>query len=112
VSPRSANVETYSKIAANKLVPSLTSLLHSLAQASEWPIEIINLLSVSVDDSYNVHVDYPQEAAEEIENLEYGTFGGIPNAVIRPFVSRAQSSLKPVLEEITVGKMMRDMGIL
>lgn len=93
-------------------MPPLTNLLHSLAAASGWPEDIVTELSLTISDDYEITVDYPEELATEIEDLEYGVFGGIPNAVIRPFISRSPSYIKGVLEEITVSRMMKDMGIL
>lgn len=99
-------------MAADKLIPPLTNLLHSLAQASGWPEDLANSLSLSLSNGYELSVEYPDELVHQIENLEYGSFQGLPNAVIRPFIFRAPAYIKQIEEQIAVSVMMKDMGVL
>lgn len=109
---KSDSIDLYSEIAASQLVMPLTNLLRALAASSGWPIEVIQELHIAVSDDHVVSVDYPEELANVIEDLEYGVFGGIPNAVIRPFISRTPAYIQDILEKIAVSRMMKDMGIL
>jgi hypothetical protein len=87
-------------------------LLHGLADASGWPKELVSQLSEALSPDYEVFVDYPAAVAVEIEDLEYGTSGSLPNAVIRPFKSRAHLVIEPVLERRTLTDIFRGLGII
>jgi hypothetical protein len=112
VSLKSADVTQASNKASIELIPQLTVLLHSLADSSGWPKELVSQLSVSLSPDYEVFVDYPAEVAMEIEDLEYGTSGSLPNAVIRPFKARAHIIVEPVLEKRTLTDIFKGLGII
>jgi len=76
----------------------LTSLLRDFAYRAEWPVDVIIQLSVKVEES-NLVVSYPDEIHDEVNDLEYGTSGTSPRAVLRPFVSRLGSFLEQEVSE-------------
>ena len=96
--------------AADALIPQLTQQLRALAMSSGWPANLINKLNVDLDGGKLV-VNYPEEFAVQIENLEYGNTGQLPNAAIRPFILRTSQSLKPVLDNLVVGSLIDELGV-
>ena len=109
---RNDNINTLSKKAIDSLLEPLTIQLRSLAESSGWPANIINSISVIADEDYNLHVDKPDELKEEIDDLEYGAEFGLPNAVIRPFLLRASATLESALEDIVLGDLFEEVGIV
>lgn len=109
---RNDNINTFAKKAIDGLLDPLTLQLRSLAESSGWPANIINSISVVADDNYNLHVDKPDELKAEIDDLEYGAEFGLPNAVIRPFLLRASASVEAALEDIVLGDLFEEVGIV
>lgn len=112
MSLKSADITQAANKAAVELIPKLTILLNSLADSSGWPKGLTSKMSIEVGADYEVYVSYPSEYATEIEDLEYGTSGGIPNAVIRPFKARAHNLIEPVLEKIALTNLFKGLGII
>lgn len=106
------NLEHLSDSAAKELIEPLTNLLHSLAEKSGWPEDIILSLSVELNEDFEIFVNYPDSMRQEIEDLEYGAFQGLPNAVIRPFIYRAPSIIKQILEEQIIPELFYSLGIM
>lgn len=79
--------------AAFYLVPVLTDELQSLAIASNWPARVIKQITVSFDGA-SLYIDYPDDIAQEIQDLEYGKTGQVPNSVLRSFVYKIQPLIK------------------
>jgi len=109
---KSDNLEQLSESAAEELIQPLTDLLHSLAKDSGWPEDIIFNLSVKLNDSFDLTVYYPDTVKAEVEDLEYGKFQGIPNAVIRPFIYRAPSFIQKVLESKIIPDLFYSLGVI
>jgi hypothetical protein len=82
--------------AARLLQPILEKNLQDAAAASDWPENIVKSLTVSFDGS-NLLVNYPDELAAEIDDLEYGKPYGLPQPVIRPFIYDSESYVTEVL---------------
>jgi len=99
-----AVVETAVKDAAEKASEQLTPMLQQLAIAAGWPADVAFSLSVKPKDG-ELHVSYPEELDEQINNLEYGTPSSAPASVIRPFVARIGSHIGNVLEDSVVAIM-------
>jgi len=106
------NLEHLSDSAAKELIEPLTKLLHSLAEKSGWPEEIIVNLSVEINENFELFVNYPDSMRQEIEDLEYGAFQGLPNAVIRPFIYRAPSIIKQTLESQIIPELFYSLGVM
>jgi len=103
---RKNNIDTLAKKTSADLVPLLTEELHSIANASGWPKDIVVALGVEVDEFYNLEVTYPPELKSQIEDLEYGAEFGLPNAAIRPFLLRSSSTIERVVERDAVLTMI------
>ena len=106
------NVDRASKKVAKDLITPLTEQLHSIASASGWPEYIISSLNVDLDEHFNLHINYPESLKNEIDNLEYGAEFGLPNAVIRPFISRAPDLIEKALEKLTVSDLFPELGVI
>jgi len=79
--------------AAFYLIPVLTDELQSLALASNWPSRVIKQLTVSFDGA-SLYIDYPEEVAQIVQDLEYGKTGQVPNSVLRSFIYKIQPLIK------------------
>ena len=74
----------YSEDFSTKHISNADSEFKALAKSAGWPNELVEQISVTA----NIEFEYPDEIAEQIENLEYGEVGGAPNSVMRPFLAR------------------------
>lgn len=104
---RNVSLNELSEQAAQELLRPLTKELRLLALSSGWPAEAIKSLTVALDDTYTLYVDYPEDIRETVENLEYGDINGLPNAVIRPFIFRAPK----IIEEYIKASMLQELFI-
>lgn len=107
-----SKIDAISNAAVKELLPTLTDQLRNLASASSWPQNVINNISVESTEDFTLYVYCPEEMVTEVENLEYGTPGQIPNAVIRPFFLRAEPTVAAVLSEKTINNLFPEMGIM
>jgi len=96
--------------AAAALIPQLTQQLHAIATLAGWPRNLIAALKVDLVGG-SLIVDYPEELAAEIEDLEYGNEGAIPNAVIRPFISRSSKSISDVMDNVVAKSFIDEIGV-
>lgn len=87
--------------AAHFLKPILQSNLTSDATTAGWPANIVSALVVDFDGS-NLSVKYPDELANQIDDLEYGKPFGLPNPVLRPFVYRSETYIEDVIVSRTL----------
>lgn len=109
---RSVNIDSLSSQTASELVAPLTNQLRNIAFASGWPVELIQALTVEIDDTHTLYVNYPDEAKEAVENMEYGDINGLPNAVIRPFILRAPALVEETLRKSALQDLFIGVGIL
>jgi hypothetical protein len=100
-----------SESTAEAVLPALTDELRSLARASNWPDYIIDEFYVDYADGY-IEAVYPAEHEGEIDSLEYGEPGTLPNAVLRPFILRSPSTIRQALEHIAAGELFLELGVL
>jgi len=82
----------------SNLSESLTSNLRTTAIAARWPEEIASTLSVIFEDD-KVEISYPEESAQEIEDLEYGSTSGIANPVMRLFTMSSKAAVDTAIVE-------------
>lgn len=108
---RTANVEVIAESAAETLSTPSTLELRSMALASNWPRNIVSSLTVEHENGELV-INYPEELAEQIENLEYGDINSLPTPVLRPFIYRAQQDITKVIEKQALGDLMEMVGIV
>jgi hypothetical protein len=90
--------------AAYLAVPLLNSQLKAAATTAGWPAHIIEAISVNYDGS-TLYVDVPPSYQDEVDDLEYGTPYGLPNAVVGPFISRSEDTIKDILMDKAVGEV-------
>ena len=107
-----SSIEAISRKAVEALLPPLTEQLRLLASTSQWPKNIVESLSVECDRDFNLFVHYPEDLTTTVEDLEYGGPGQMPNAVIRPFISRSEGPIAKVLSEKTINNLFPEMGIM
>jgi len=98
------NTNANTNDAAYRIVPILNERLKTAASDAGWPIHIVESLSVDYDGEV-VYVRVPPAYEEEVDNLEYGTPYGLPNAVIGPFIARSENVIKEVLLSIALDEM-------
>jgi hypothetical protein len=107
-----SSIDSISRKAVDELLPPLTEQLRLLASTSQWPKHIVDSISVECDRDFNLVVHYPEELTTEVEDLEYGGPGQMPNAAIRPFISRSEGVIATVLAEKTINDLFPEMGIM
>jgi hypothetical protein len=107
-----SSIDSISRKAVDELLPPLTDQLRLLASTSQWPKHIVDSISVECDRDFNLFVNYPEELTTEVEDLEYGGPGQMPNAAIRPFISRSEGIVASVLADKTINDLFPEMGIM
>ena len=81
------NTDSIAQKALRKAAERLTPELRNKAIMVGWPPYIVEELTVEVNESDGeFYVDYPENLAQQIEDLEYGTQKRPGNPVIRPFM--------------------------
>jgi hypothetical protein len=108
---RRDSIEILEEEDMKELANALTQMLRLIAHRSGWPAELIGELSVTLTDEHDIIVDYPDSLAGDIEDMEYGTLNTLPNAAIRPFMSRAVAFIEEFIEQRLVPKLMYQLGV-
>jgi len=104
-----AELQNAAKDVAKKSAIKLTPLLRDMAYKAEWPSDIIIQLEVKAEDA-NLVVSYPESLEERINDLEYGSEGGAPKPVIRPFNYRYAKNLEEEMSD-SLGDVLNEMGV-
>mgnify|MGYP006272954109 CR=1 FL=1 len=91
---------------AKRVIPSLNANLKAYAKSAGWPDNVIAAMSVSYD-SGDIFVDYPENLAAEIDDLEYGKPFGLPNPVIRPFMERNKAAVVDAIAGTTIDRILQ-----
>lgn len=89
---------------------ALTTELKSDAISAGWPKKYANRLSVRVDQA-NVYVDYPDDMAEAIEDLEYGNGSESPMAVMRLFIDRHADDFQNLFADMSLDALVAEGAI-
>ena len=92
----SDEAEIVAQDAVDEMLPVLKENLRSFALSAGWPVDIVDALDISYDGGI-LHIVCPDDIAEAVEDLEYGTETSSPNAVLRPFTIRADQYLGDIL---------------
>ena len=82
--------------AVDEMLPVLQENLRSFALSAGWPVDVVDALEISYDGGI-LHIICPDDVAEAVEDLEYGTETSSPNAVLRPFIIRADQYIGDIL---------------
>jgi len=85
--------------------PKFTLLLRKDAVAAGWPSKLVNSLKVVIDES-GLSIEYSEENAEAIEDLEYGTYTSSPNPVMRLFLERHTDDFSSELADATIDALV------
>ena len=95
----------------NILSSSFTPELRSMARGSEWPARAAYDMEINYVNG-NLDLQYSQEMAEEIENLEYGDINSLPRSVIRPFIYSAQPKIEEAYEVHALDLLFMEGGVI
>ena len=98
------------KKAADRAASDFTPLLQDTAIKAGWPPYIVNEMSVK-EENGELYVDYPEDLANRVNDLEYGTETTSPNAVLRVFLSRHQYQTDEFSDNVFVDAL-ESMGAL
>jgi hypothetical protein len=104
---------TFKDTAANSLKAlqsSLTKELQSDALSAGWPKMYANSLSVRINKS-NIYIDYSEQLAQDIEDLEYGSESQPPKPILRLFIDRHSEDFQNIFAESSVNYLF-DSGVL
>lgn len=87
------NIETLAEFVGTHLGDVFTPELNAMARYSEWPIEAAYDMQVNYVEG-SLDLQYSEEMAQDIDNLEYGDINSLPKSVIRPFLYRAYPKIE------------------
>lgn len=90
---------------AHRLQPILQSNLQDYVQEAGWPPHLISAVTVDFDGS-NLSVKYPDELANEVDDLEYGKPYSVPKPAIRPFIYNSEAYIKDMLAENVIALLL------
>lgn len=81
-------------LVAHELVNELDPALQMAMASAGWghPLELTN-------DGGNLNIEYFEFHEEHIFNNEYGSEGTTPNSVVRPFLTKAESTIKRAIND-------------
>lgn len=96
------------KVAASS-TERLTRSLRDAAYKAGWPSDIIVSLNIRSSGS-KLYLDFPQNFANRIDDLEYGSPTTAPNPVLRKFMSTINDEMGEILSE-TAASMIQDLGV-
>jgi hypothetical protein len=82
--------------AVDEMLPVLKENLYSFALSAGWPVDIVDALDISYDGGI-LHITCPEDIAEQVEDLEYGSETTSPNAVLRPFAERSDKYIADIV---------------
>jgi hypothetical protein len=87
VTASKAELNSISAEVTAELLEDLNNDLKDSAASAGWPKSVVSNLSVK-SMMGSIFIDYPDTAADEILDLEYGTTTTQPSAVLRKFKDR------------------------
>lgn len=100
-----SNIETAASDAAYYLIPQLEYQFASLAELNGWPDSITTQMSISYENGV-LSITYPDSIKEQVDNLEYGSEGQPPRALIRNFTHRSEDAIRKVLANNTLDLLL------
>ena len=86
--------------ASKTLDKPLTQALRKDAISAGWPVALTKKLRVVMTDS-SMDVEYPEDIATRIEDLEYGNGDAPPMPVFRKFAKAHKLKLEDALVDVT-----------
>lgn len=87
-----------------KLETKLTRDVKVSAVRAGWPKKLVNSLQVKVLTD-EIVVTYPDQYADEIEDLEYGTRTTSPRSVFRFFMNKSGAPVADSIEASVMAKL-------
>jgi len=96
-----ANLKDMALKQLKAMAPKFTLLLRKDAIAAGWPAKYVNSLKVVITTT-GMSIEYSDDYAEEIEDLEYGTQTSSPSPVMRTFIDRHTEELGEVFADSTI----------
>lgn len=108
--PKETEINVAVSDAAFKAFPELIKLLQTTARAAGWPENITQSLRIEIK-SGNLCVTWPRKLASQVNDLEYGTPGHLPNPAIRPFINRSEAIVGNILSKNTVDDLVMMEGV-
>ena len=88
------------------LEPKLTKEVRLAAIKAGWPKEVARVLKVTVADD-SITVTYPDEYADQIDDLEYGTRTVGPKPVFRLFVRKHTKTMADAMEKWVMAQLAK-----
>lgn len=107
----SSEAEAIAQDAVDEMLPVLKENLRSFAMSAGWPIDVVDALDIAYDRGI-LHVTCPDDIADAVEDLEYGSETSSPNAVLRPFADRADKYLADVVGGKSIDYILNEKVIL
>jgi hypothetical protein len=86
--------------ASKTLNKPLTQALRKNALSAGWPVSLTKRLRVVMTDS-SMDIEYPEDIATRIEDLEYGDGTTPPMPVFRKFAKNNKLTLEDALVDVT-----------
>ena len=96
--------------ASKTLDKPLTQALRKDAISAGWPVALTKKLRVVMTDS-SMDVEYPEDIATRIEDLEYGDGDAPPMPVFRKFAKANKTKIENALVDTSIDYLF-DEGIL
>jgi hypothetical protein len=93
-----------------KYESQLTTTVRQDAAASNWPSELASKLSIKVTKS-GILIEYPDDLATEVEDVEYGTYTSSPAPIMRKFIDKHTTELANAITEWTFDYLF-EVGVL
>ena len=90
---------------------SMTESLRTAALAADWPANIATQLSIVVTDSA-ISISYPDDIAQKVEDLEYGTPSTPAASVFRKFLNNNSEAVSDSLAQMAIGYLEENGGLL
>jgi hypothetical protein len=110
VLPKETEINIAVKDAAFKAFPELLKLLQTTARSAGWPERVTQSLRIEIKNG-NLCVTWPRRLSKQVDDLEYGKPGQLPNPAIRPFINRSESIVGNILSKNTVDDLVMLEGV-
>jgi hypothetical protein len=93
------NTEDISNKALKEAAKNLTPQFQKEAINAGWTSDVVMQMTVE-EQNGDLYINYPQEIAQKVDELEYGTPTSPPNPAIRKFMSSYSEGTEDVFEKV------------
>jgi hypothetical protein len=104
------DIREYAVSNLSQIAADLTPRLVKAAKSLGWPKKYAAVLTVTADGT-QLTIEYPEEYAKAIEDLEYGTEGISPLPVFRKFLDSNQNYITSHLVDSSLDYLFNE-GVL